>query len=357
MGTIRFLLALSVIAAHSGLNAGLGGRNSVQAFFLISGFLISYVLTESNRYATLRKFYTSRFLRIYPLYFVVAALSLVFQVSLSLANKPAVVISTLMNAPPDAKVLLTVSNAVIFFQDWVMFSGVKDNHVVFSSDFTQSEVPLWLGLLVPQAWSLGLELTFYLFAPFILRSKPHMVTVFTLGVLIRVILMLVGLGFSDPWSYRFFPAEISLFLAGAFVHQVLLPRFRVLSATRARIFSHVAISASVASLVLYSLVPLPELTKTAMVALILLFSLPPLFEFQAKHSFDYRLAQLSYPVYLWHLLVIQVIQVVQESSNHPVLSLSLWRQVSVVGISSGLALLSNRLLDSRIERIRASLRK
>lgn len=353
MGTIRFLLALSVVAAHSGLNMGIGGRNSVQAFFLISGCLISYVLTGSNRYATLRSFYASRFLRIYPLYFVVAALSLVFQISLSLANRPAVVISTLTNAPPDAQFLLAVSNVVVFFQDWVMFSGVKDDHLVFSTDFTQSEVPLWLGLLVPQAWSLGLELTFYLLAPFILRSKLSMLIVFAIGVLTRMILMLVGIGFSDPWSYRFFPAEVSVFILGAFVHQVFMPRYEALPAIRAATYSRVAISASIVSVFLYSLLPLPEYVKVTIVALILVFSLPPLFDFQRNNIFDHRLAQLSYPIYLWHLLVIQVIQ---SLHNFPGFSMTAWWQITVVAFSIGLSVLSNRLLESRIEIVRKSFR-
>lgn len=58
MGLLRTILAISVVLAHSigfvsigfRSNVGLlvGGQNAVQIFYMISGFLISYVLVEKK---------------------------------------------------------------------------------------------------------------------------------------------------------------------------------------------------------------------------------------------------------------------------------------------------------------------
>src|SRR5438046_3915854 len=74
LGTFRFLLALAVVVSHAG---GLWGRRymdglmAVQCFYMVSGFLISLIL--SGKYDTstpsgLRLFYTTRALRIFVPY-------------------------------------------------------------------------------------------------------------------------------------------------------------------------------------------------------------------------------------------------------------------------------------------------
>jgi peptidoglycan/LPS O-acetylase OafA/YrhL len=48
MGTLRTLLAISVVFAHSFGFVFVGGRNAVQLFYMISGFLISFVIVEKK---------------------------------------------------------------------------------------------------------------------------------------------------------------------------------------------------------------------------------------------------------------------------------------------------------------------
>ena len=53
MGFLRTLLALSVVLDHLGGGTTdwlVGGRLAVQLFYVISGFLISYVLTATDHY-------------------------------------------------------------------------------------------------------------------------------------------------------------------------------------------------------------------------------------------------------------------------------------------------------------------
>ena len=72
MGILRTLLALSVVLDHLGggaTNQLVGGRLAVQLFYVISGFLISYVLTGTDRYqGATGHFYANRLLRLFPVY-------------------------------------------------------------------------------------------------------------------------------------------------------------------------------------------------------------------------------------------------------------------------------------------------
>ena len=57
MGMLRTLLALSVVLDHLGGGTTdwlVGGRLAVQLFYVISGFLISYVLTATDPYRSAR---------------------------------------------------------------------------------------------------------------------------------------------------------------------------------------------------------------------------------------------------------------------------------------------------------------
>ncbi len=91
---LRFIAALIVLISHVGqfgsflgistkftpqINAPAAGETGVLLFFVLSGFLITYLLlTEKNKYTTVNvlAFYKRRALRIWPLYFLVISLAL-----------------------------------------------------------------------------------------------------------------------------------------------------------------------------------------------------------------------------------------------------------------------------------------
>src|SRR3974377_924536 len=89
LGTFRFLLALSVALGHFGTVWGyyiMNGRMAVQCFYMISGFLISLVLSQKYDPRTAdgrRLFYSNRALRIFVPYWsfclmILAANALVY---------------------------------------------------------------------------------------------------------------------------------------------------------------------------------------------------------------------------------------------------------------------------------------
>ena len=54
MGTIRLLLALAVVFSHSYGYLLVGGRLAVQLFYIISGYLISFILIELKSYSSIK---------------------------------------------------------------------------------------------------------------------------------------------------------------------------------------------------------------------------------------------------------------------------------------------------------------
>ncbi|WZB73776.1 acyltransferase family protein [Achromobacter insuavis] len=210
---LRTLLALSVVLDHLGGGTTdwlVGGRLAVQLFYVISGFLISYVLTATDHYrGAPGRFYANRALRLYPVYLAVAALTL-----LAYLGGGAAFWRVYDGLPLAATLFLALSNLLILGQDWLMFFGIDQGALAFTGSFARSDVPLYQGLLVPQAWTLGVEMSFYLIAPYVLHSPRRLLVLLAASLALRAVLITSGIGLSDPWTYRFFPTELALFLAG-----------------------------------------------------------------------------------------------------------------------------------------------
>ncbi len=145
LSLFRFSLALMVMMEHlSGSVPPQTGRLAVEAFFCISGFLISMVAT--TRYAGRpAAFLANRFLRIYPTYWACLAIGLV------------VVLLVPTAAQLHPSLLLPQSAA-----DWIA------NLAVFGlTQETTSRV-------LPAAWSLHTELWFYLVIGLLTAARPRL---------------------------------------------------------------------------------------------------------------------------------------------------------------------------------------
>ncbi|MFZ6693376.1 hypothetical protein [Undibacterium sp. SXout20W] len=141
-----------------------------------------------------------------------------------------------------------------------MFVGVEAHQLVFSTDFSKSEIVLFPALLVPQAWTLGVELSFYLIAPFILREKRTMLMLLALSLCVRVYLLYIGLGEHDPWTYRFFPTELAFFLLGALSHQYISPLYiKFLAFGQMQKYASISTYALIFFTLLYSFIPVIDI--------------------------------------------------------------------------------------------------
>ncbi|MDH6355821.1 peptidoglycan/LPS O-acetylase OafA/YrhL [Dysgonomonas sp. PH5-45] len=86
MGIIRLLLAISVVINHSTAIFGcrlVGGAVAVQAFYIISGFYMAMILTEKYvGKGSYKLFISNRFLRLYPIYWAILLVVILYSVSL-----------------------------------------------------------------------------------------------------------------------------------------------------------------------------------------------------------------------------------------------------------------------------------
>lgn len=123
---------------------------------------------------------------------------------------------------PWALLVLVTANAGIWLQDVVMFLGLNPDtgQLYFTRDFRQSVPQLHTFLLVPQAWTIAVELTFYLAAPFVVRRRLRAIAgLLAASLVLRLVLYRTGFN-HDPWTYRFFPAEVAFFLGGVLAYRL-----------------------------------------------------------------------------------------------------------------------------------------
>jgi len=301
VGILRVIFALAVVSSHVGMGAPLlvGAKNAVELFYVISGFLISFVLVEKKTYPNIGSFYANRYLRLYPIYFFVAMLAL--------CTRGHEFFDIYKSVSIGADALLILSNTFMFGQDWVMFAAVKHDTLVFATNFWNSDVLLWRGLLIPQAWSIGVELAFYLVAPFVLPRRRMICCLLIASVACRAYLIWIGIGTADPWSYRFFPTELALFLLGALSHQVMLPFFKRLMQRSDSRLPEIGTAVLIAYALVYDRFA-GAVFKDAMLLATFATLLPLAFMFQHRYPLDKWIGNLSYPIYICHLLVIDAVR-------------------------------------------------
>ncbi len=311
MGILRVFLALNVIFCHVGPLWGIrlaDFKTAVEMFFIISGFYMSLILdrkyTGKNSYFL---FISNRFLRIFPLYWAVLAAS-VLAYSLSglftgewLALAPFIQWHAVLK--PAALAFACFSNAAIFGQAATLFLGfdIQTGALFFTKNFTTAQHPFWHFLIVPQAWSLSLELVFYVLAPFLLRRDLKTVLGLMLASFSLRVWLVYGLHWSaEPWAYRFFPSELVFFLAGNI-------SYRIYAAFRDRgIFAKYAFAATLAFFFIFAALPYPsmpeEMRGTAYFFLTVL-GLPFVFDYTKKNKIDSKIGEFSYPIYLVHIQI------------------------------------------------------
>ena len=363
MGTIRTLLALTVVLSHSGVPyidvasyGGImfvGGRYAVQLFYMISGYLITHILLSNQNYvANTGRFYLNRALRIYPNYFVVAGLTLISVGLLGNSAYLETIFSIYNKIPTDAAAWLLISNVILFGQDWLIFFIVKGGHLVYWN-YLSGGVPMYTGLWVPQSWTLGVELTFYLIAPFVVRHVWRIALLFVLSIAVRLWLYSKGLGGAQDafFSYRFFPSELALFMAGAISRHWLLPMWVAVKQRWGRV-------PTVGTLILLALCstffmwPGSELMKGLSLFGAFVALMPLAFLFQQRSRFDNAIGALSYPIYICHFLAFNLLfsyaAVSPLSENQ--------KKVSMVLAAIILAIVLHIIVDRGIDRIRDRIR-
>jgi len=307
MGLFRLCLAFCVVLSH-GLNVPIPAATAdvaVQTFYIVSGFYMGLVLTE--KYHRTTTFLTNRVLRLYPAYLVVAAATLAHSIVRILSGRvggepglsPYQSHFDALDWP--AQAYLVATNLLLIGQDVALFLKLDGTGGLdWTANFAAAGEPrVERFLLVPQAWSLSIELGFYLLAPWLVRrSSRALAAIIALTIAARIALASIGLAF-DPWTYRFFPVEV-----GSFVFGILV--FRSLSTRRASITAQrIALAGLIGLTLVLSALPGGWMTRVAFYGYCA-WALPLAFQLTRSNRIDRYLGELSYPIYLVHLLVISV---------------------------------------------------
>lgn len=371
MGVLRVILAISVVFTHVGGLWGyraVGGEIAVECFYLISGFFISLILNEKyTRPGDLTLFYVNRALRIFSLYWLFCLIALVPAVAGVLdglwdgttGGESAGPIATLLaNAErlgPFGILYIGWGNLGLFFRDLDLFLQVTDHGLAWTADFRKSPLPVYEMMLIPQAWSLGLELAFYVLAPFLVRRSVGVIAaVMAASLALRLAGMRIGLA-ADPWSYRFFPFELSMFLAGALSYRLYAwldaERVRRPPGTATRRTDCAIALSLIAAVLLYPLYRTADATFLSASKLFLFaylgLTLPFLFRLSRASWADRLVGELSYPIYLSHLLPWLALRQLGVLADRPALF-----TLAVLSASAALSWAAVALVDLPIDRLR-----
>lgn len=314
MGTLRFLLALSVAVAHAGGVSRLGyvflhASTAVQAFYIISGFLITMVLNNRKEYQSVGNFYVSRYLRLWPTYIIV------FLIALMVYGHNRLFVSLPRVADLPTNFFILFSNFTLLFQDWFFFLRfTPEGGLIFIPDFTKSTSSIWSYLIVSPAWTLGIELTFYIIAPFVCRNWKGTLALFLFGLCCR---LLVSSYFphSNQWEYRFAPSEMMFFAAGGlayFASRFIFIRFPAALTVVGYGFFVFLVAAVLLWAPVFSGITIPggvwiyqNLYFTSAFFLVaMIFGVGPLFYATQKSVADRWIGELSYPIYICHEIIL-----------------------------------------------------
>ena len=295
MGFLRLLLALSVVSAHIINNSFfslVGGIVAVKTFYIISGFYMAMII---NNYKNNIAFFKSRYLRLFPVYFICLIIAYYLGDGETAENQK------LFNndqVPLITHLFLSFTNIFIFFQDLVMFISVKGGEFFFTSNFKSSNPPLYHFLFIPQAWTLGIELSFYMLAPLMIKKKNIKLIIFLILLSLTLRLLLIFFDFKgDPWTYRFFPSELALFLLGSLSYYI----FSDLNIRMSKIKIYLIYILIIVFTFCYSFIGLPG--RSIIYFSLVVSSLWFIFQETKNSKIDKFLGELSYPVYCSHLLI------------------------------------------------------
>ena len=315
LNTFRFFAAFLVIISHgqqslvkvNGLNnISLPildrGREGVEFFFVLSGFLITYLLsTEIDKSGTvsIKGFYMRRIFRIWPLYFIILALGtfILCFVYPFLYHKPFFQIAT---------------------WKWLTL------FIFFLPNLATRLYPM--GLLNP-LWSIGVEEQFYLFwAPFVKLFKKRILVAVVIFIIASSVWQLIleknVLNFSSLWLGFFkFQKFYSMAIGGLFGYF-----FKCIKVGQKIAFIHKLIHVIVFTLILihlFFIVPYSDtfIYRFFLSALfgLLIFYTAILSDLKPILNFEFQpliyLGTISYGLYCYHMTIDYLLRIILLKSH------------------------------------------
>lgn len=326
---LRAIAVLLVIFNHIGLSFFSGGYIGVDVFFVISGYLITIILThdiQSKRFSIAR-FYKKRVVRLAPAYFTVLSVVSIVAWQVMLPGELTEYFDSVMYA--------TLLMANIY-----MRNEVGD---YFSQDAE--------GIPLLHLWSLGVEEQFYIFWPLLLLlfagkvSRKYMWAVVTAFIVALLLYAQHKLTQNAAKAYYSMPVRAFELLIGAligFLPQLKLPKkllqsliwgsLVVLFATAVYFDKQTPFPGAMA------LIPC---LATALI--IYLGQSSPSSNILLSNRFSTWVGRISYPLYLWHWPIIVLFGIYMRPLN-------VENQVVIVLLSILLAFLTYQLIEKPSKR-------
>lgn len=315
MGLLRFILALSVVFVHLGPTFGfipMIGTIAVYSFYIISGFYMSLILNEKYvGKGSIKIFYTNRFLRIYPVYWVVLILTIfIFLILNTTPNNP---LAYFFGTYPFYHgVELAVVSLRDFFTNVFLVTYSAYFLPIQNNSFSQI-------LVIPLSWTLGLELLFYLVAPFIVRRRFIQILLFLIfSLILRIVsnhLFITQTSDTYLLNPAFFPSVLFLFILGSVSYRIY---------TKIKKINFPQNTAKILLLILtiYTLIYhyIPKDTHNIYLFLVFIF-IPFIFLKFSNNTIDKFLGELSYPIYVSHLLTRGVLLIFFPNFNKDIFNL------------------------------------
>lgn len=349
MGIIRLLLSLSVLVAHSEgkFKILFSAPEAVFSFFVISGFYMALIL--DNKYQSKFVFYLNRALRIFPIYWIVLFLTVI----LALGK------TSLLGAP---------TNFIThYFQYSAHLSGTefaietinyifRNLTLLISKDYfgiLQNQAPGYL--VIYQAWTLPIELLFYLISPFFIRTKKKTLIFVVIYVVLFYGIILPFRLIPEKSLTVYFLQTLPYFILGSLSYHYVYKRIKNIKGITKKVKLPALYLFFIGFLIIYPYFNLGfSFTSTAFrVIYYLAFAIfvSFIFNMSKDSKLDRVIGELSYPVYISHFVFIKLV------SPITLLATSLPGLFIVILSTLVFSFLLNRYVQIPIDNFRHSLMK
>ena len=322
---LRALAIIFVVLFHNFPDFAGGGFIGVDIFFVISGFLITSIITEElhqNKFSFVH-FYERRIKRLFPALIITILICFLFGI-------------LLLDEVEYRALGLSISAGAFFWQNFLLISQI--GYFDWESYFK----PLL------HLWSLSIEEQFYIFIPIVLFISHKLKIGFRLPI---IALLLFSLIFCIVYSYQdqaftFYltPLRIWEILIGALISQIRPPQLNISMANTATAISLVTLFATFFLYKSTNVFPgWRGLLPTLATAVLILVGRETFLNSRIlSHRFLVFIGKISYPLYLYHWPLISFARI-REGSNP-----SLIIRWLIIGFAFWLAYLTYRHIEKPI---------